>query len=719
MRVFLYLRSHRLAVLITVLLLVGCVGCDLALPLMTSNIVDVGIQQSGVEHIATDEMSDETHALLEEFIPASGDALFEASYEKTSDDRWHLTERGREQIQALDQLLTVPLVMVHGAPDLGGQAVDLEQMLQAVEAGTVSEEQFQGYVGEMREALGKGSSDILAQQALSAALKEYARLGVDLSQKQMGYLLGAGGIMLGLATASMVLNILVSLVASRTGAQVGHDLRKRLFTNVVGFSDAEVSRFSAASLITRGTNDIQLIQNVTTMILRMVLYAPIVAIGGIVMVLYTNASLGWIIVVAIVVVMGLVVVLFKVTSPRFRIMQSLIDCVNRVAREMLTGIPVIRAFGREELEQERFDGASRKLMETQLFTNRAMSFMMPAMMLVMNLTSVAIVWFGGHYIQQGILQTGDLIAFITYSMVIIMGFLMIGMISIMLPRADVAASRVNEVLTTSSSIQDSPQAKELPLQSQGLSIEFSHVSFSYPGSSEQVLTDVSFKAEPGSTLAIIGGTGAGKSTILKLIERFYDVDSGAVLVNGCDIRQLSQASLRATLGYVPQKSYLFSGTIDTNVAYGCESMPEIQVEEALALAQASQFVSEKPEGAFQPIFQGGTNVSGGQRQRLCIARALAKEAQGYLFDDSFSALDYKTDAALRQRLATELPQATKIIVAQRIASIREADTIVVLKDGVVSGVGTHASLLEGCEQYRKIALSQLSEEELGMTGGVR
>ncbi len=716
MRVFLYLRSHGLAVLVTVLLLIGCVGCDLALPLMTSNIVDVGIQQSGVDHIATDEMTDETHRLIEQLIPASDEALFASSYERASDGRWRLTDDGREHIPALDQALTVPLVAIHGSPEVGGQPVDLEQMLQAVEAGTVSEEQFRAYGDEAKEALAKESPDILAQQALSAALKEYAQAGVDLPQKQMGYLLGAGGIMLGLATVSMALNILVSLVASRTGARVGHDLRKRLFTKVVGFSDAEVSRFSAASLITRGTNDIQLIQNVTTMILRMVLYAPIVAVGGIVMVLYTNASLGWIIVVAIIVVMGLVMILFKVTSPRFKIMQSLIDRVNRVAREMLTGIPVIRAFGREGLEQERFDGASRKLMETQLFTNRAMSFMMPTMMLVMNLTSVAIVWFGGHYIQQGILQTGDLIAFITYSMVIIMGFLMIGMISIMLPRADVAASRVNEVLSTSSSIQDEVLAKELPQQEQGLSIEFDHVSFSYPGSDEQVLTDVSFKAEPGSTLAIIGGTGAGKSTILKLIERFYDVGSGAVLVNGVDVRQLSQASLRAALGYVPQKSYLFSGTVDTNVAYGCESMPSSQVEEALVLAQAWAFVSEKPEGTFQPISQGGTNVSGGQRQRLCIARALAKEAQAYLFDDSFSALDYKTDAALRQRLASELPQATKIIVAQRIASIREADTIVVLKDGVVAGVGSHASLLKGCEQYRKIALSQLSEEELGIAG---
>ncbi len=716
MRVFLYLRDHKVAVLVTLLLLIGCVSCDLAIPMMTSNIVDVGIQQSGVDHIATDELSDRTHALVSEMISPADEALFEKSYEQVSDGRWRLTDAGRANREALDDMMTVPQVALHGDWKLGGGDVSFEQAIEAFEAGTISGEQFKTYVEEVKEAIGEGSPDILAQQAISAALKEYAQLGVDLSQKQMGYLLWAGAVMMGLAILSMALNILISLVASRTGAQVGRDLRKRLFVNVVNFSDAEISRFSAASLITRGTNDIQLIQNVTTMILRMVLYAPIIAIGGIVMVLYTNASLGWIIVVAILVVMAFVAVLFKVTSPKFKIMQSLIDRVNRTAREMLSGIPVIRAFGREELEQQRFDDASRKLMDTQLFTNRAMSFMMPAMMLVMNLTSVAIVWFGGQSIRQGILQTGDLIAFITYSMVIIMGFLMIGMISIMLPRADVAADRVNEVLSTSSSVQDVPDALVLPASEEGLRIEFKDVSFTYPGSDECVLKHVSFIAEPGKTLAIIGGTGSGKSTILKLIERFYDVSEGSVEVDGHDVRSLSQAFLRSALGYVPQKGYLFSGTVDTNVAYADESMTESHVQKALDLSQAAKFIASKPEGTQRTIAQGGTNVSGGQRQRLCIARALAKQARAYLFDDSFSALDYKTDAALRRGLRQEVVAKTKVIVAQRISSIKEADCIVVLKDGAVAGTGTHAHLMEACEEYRKIALSQLSEEELGMAG---
>lgn len=716
MKIFLFLKDHLLAVFLSVLLLTGCVICDLSIPKLTSEIVDVGIQQSGMEHIATDQMTDETHSLIGMMLPATDEAIFADAYAQDADTGlWHLTDAGRAERDALDEMLTFPMVALQGAQKMGGGATDIEQVLQAVRAGTMDEGQVRAYVEAAREEMAL-SPDMMAQMALSQALKEEKAAGADLPQIQLAYLLKTGGAMIGLAALSMVLNILVGLVASRTGSQIGHDLRERLFSRVVSFSDAEIARFSAASLITRGTNDIQLVQNVTIMILRMVLYAPIVAIGGIVMVLATNASLGWIIVVAVAIVAAVILILFRVTGPKFKIMQYLIDKVNLVAREMLTGISVIRAFGREGYEQDRFDTASRKLMRTQLFTNRAMSFMMPAMMLVMNLTSVAIVWFGGHYIQDGIIQTGDMIAFITYSMVIIMGFLMIGMVSIMLPRADVAAERVMEVLSCEPSIVDPEEPAVLAQVGKGARIQFDHVFFRYPGSSECALSDVTFSVEPGQTLALIGATGSGKSTVLKLLERFYDVSGGSILLDGCDVRSIKQEDLRRSLGFVPQKGFLFSGTIDTNVAYADESMTEARVTEALALAQAKEFVDAKPEGSDAPIAQGGTNVSGGQRQRLCVARALATGARAYLFDDSFSALDYKTDADLRHGLARELEGVTKVIVAQRISTVRDADVIVVLKDGRNVGQGSHAYLMEHCGEYERIALSQLSEEELALGG---
>jgi ATP-binding cassette subfamily B protein len=562
---------------------------------------------------------------------------------------------------------------------------------------------------------------------------------------QMTYLLKTGGLMLGLAALGMVIAIVVGFVASRTGAAIGAELRSKLFTRVVSFSEAEIGRFSAASLITRGTNDIQLVQNVSIMMMRMVLYAPILAIGGIIMVMQTNPRMGWIIVVAIVAVFVVIAVLFKLAMPKFKIMQKLIDRVNLVAREILTGMPVIRAFGRTQSEEARFDVASTELMRTQLFTNRVMTFMMPTMTLIMNATSVAIVWVGGHYIDEGLIQTGDMIAFITYSMVIIMGFLMLGMISIMLPRADVAASRVDEVIATEPSIHDaegavalaavgsdsaalaepacasgiepapSPSAKNA--SEAGAKVEFCDVSFKYDDSSECVLEHVSFVVEPGQTLGIIGATGCGKSTIMKLIERFYDASAGEVKVDGIDVRKVSQASLRRTIAYVPQKAFLFSGTIESNVAYSEGQMDPARVARALKLAQASEFVYALPEGVDSPISEGGTNVSGGQRQRLAIARALAADARVLLFDDSFSALDYKTDLALRTALDAELAGTTRIIAAQRIATIRNADSILVLDDGQVVGLGTHDELIRGCEQYKEIALSQLSEEELGLEGG--
>ncbi len=594
-------------------------------------------------------------------------------------------------------------------------------------------------------------------------LEGYRAAGVDLLPIQMAYLARTGLAMLAVAAAAMVLDVAVSFVASRTGAAIGRDLRSQLFGRIVAFSDAEINRFSAASLITRGTNDVVLIQNVCTMMLRMVLYAPILAIGGVVMVMATNPQLGWIVVVAVAAVFAVIAVLFRLTLPRFKIMQKLIDRVNLVAREMLTGLSVVRAFNRDGYEEARFDDASRRLMRTQLFTNRAMAFMMPSMMLVMNLTSVAIVWFGAGAVGGGTLQTGDLIAFITYAMVIIMGCLMMGMISIMLPRADVAAQRIREVLACEIAVRDpkdaaaegaaaegaassdrqalgcgvpsradsaangtarwaAPPSEDLPEHmgaphpgaggKQGARIEFRHVSFRYEDDTADVLHDVSFTAEPGQVVAIVGSTGSGKSTVVKLVERFYDVCEGAVLVDGVDVRAWRQADLRANFGYVPQKAFLFSGTVRSNIAYGDEAAGEEAIRAALAAAEALSFVEERDEGLDAPISQGGANVSGGQRQRLAMARALVRRPRAYLFDDSFSALDYATDARVRAALASYAADATQIIVAQRISTVLFADRIVVLDEGRVAGVGTHGELMAGCAAYREIALSQLSEEEL-------
>ena len=555
-------------------------------------------------------------------------------------------------------------------------------------------------------------------------LAGYKAAGVDLFPIQMAYLLRIGGLMLLAAAGSMVLDVAAGFVSARTGAKIGRDLRRRLFARVVAFSDAEINRFSAASLITRGTNDVTLIQNVCTMVMRMVLYAPILAIGGVVMVMVTNPQLGWIVVLAVAVVFTVIAVLFRFTLPRFKIMQTLIDRVNLVAREMLNGLSVVRAFNREGFEENRFDAASRKLRDIQLFTNRAMAFMMPTMMLVMNLTSVAIVWFGAQGVAAGTMQTGDLIAFITYAMVIIMGCLIMGMVSIMLPRADVAAQRLSEVLATEPTVRDSEvpvgechpersaegaESKDLPA---GARIAFNDVSFRYTDDGDPALSHVSFVAEPGTTLAIVGPTGSGKSTIVKLIERFYDPTAGSVTLDGVDLRELSQADLRATLGYVPQKAFLFEGTVESNIAYGDEGADEVAIRGALEVACALDFVEAREGGMLAPIAQGGDNVSGGQRQRLAMARALVRRPRAYLFDDCFSALDYATDARVRAALPAWAAGSTVILVAQRISTVLAADRIVVLDEGRVAGVGTHRELMETCPAYQEIALSQLTEEEL-------
>lgn len=570
---------------------------------------------------------------------------------------------------------------------------------------------------------------LLAQAFCDLSLPRYTASIVD-NVVQMAAV-GAGGdsvaelvrlgsMMLLFAAGMLVTNIVISVIACRTGAKIARDLRERFFAKVLSFSAAEVDSFSAASLITRGTNDIQQIQFVTIMLQRVVFYAPILAVGGIFMVVQTNASMGWVVALAVVAVFVVVGALMSLTMPRFKIMQQLVDKLNQVSREILTGLPVIRAFGRERHEQERFAQANAKLMKTQLFTNRAMVMMMPLLMLVMNVVSVAIVWVGGHYVEAGTMQTGDLIAFITYAMLIIMSFLMIGMVATALPRANVAAQRIDEVLSVTPRIDDPQDARdgELAVGEQGASIEFDDVSFKYNDGSDNVLEHVSFTAEAGKTTAIIGSTGCGKSTVIKLIERFYDVTEGAIKINGIDIRELSQAKLRSLLGYSPQQGYLFGGTVRSAVAFVDESMSADRVQRSIDVAQAREFVDAAQDGLDTAISQGGTNVSGGQRQRLSIARALATDAGAHLFDDSFSALDYKTDAQLRAGLAQEMAGKTLLIVAQRIATIMHADKIIVLDEGRIVGSGTHPELLESCEEYRQIALSQLSQEELEK-GGAR
>lgn len=776
MRIIQYLKSSKVAVLLITLLLIVQAFADLSLPRYTSDLVDVGIQQGGIEHASPDEMSADTFNYICMLADEDTELLIRDSYEQDTAGEnearnYILSEYGKENRAELDSAIALPLVLVHMSDIMGdvsssdasssgasasdassgvsgesnnaayslssseapsssdnvtalaqsamqSSSFDWAQLYSAYESGAISKAEIQSFIDQARQAYGAIDDSLIQQQAIEAVKAEYEALGMDLGVIQLQYLAWLGAQMLGVAALMMAASISVGFVASRTAAKIARNLRERLFEKVVSFSDAEVQSFSAASLITRGTNDIQQIQMVLVMLLRMVLYAPILAIGGIIMVSQTNLAMSWIIVLAIVVIGIVIALLMALALPKFKIMQKLIDRVNLVSREMLTGMSVIRAFDRQEYEEARFDEASTALYKTQLFTNRVMTFMMPTMMLVMNGVSVLIVWVGGSYIDSGVIQTGDMIAFITYSMVIVMSFLMISMIAIMLPRADVAAQRVNEVLDTENSIHDpeESQVEKLDKNAKGLSVEFDNVTFAYNEGSDPVLKDISFVAEPGKTTAIIGSTGSGKSTIMKLIERFYEVIQGAIRVGGVDIRSMKQHELRRELGYVPQKAFLFSGTIESTIAYADEDIDEDRVRKAADIAQATEFITAKEQGFESEISQGGTNVSGGQRQRLSIARALASDARVLLFDDSFSALDYATDARLRHALATEAAGKTVLVVAQRIATVLNADKILVLEDGELVGSGTHKELLSTCPTYREIAQSQLSEEEL--KGGV-
>ncbi len=707
------LLRHKAAVCAIILLLITQAYCDLALPTYTSDIVDVGLQQYGIEDCVMTQMRESTGKALQDMLPDEGRAAFADAYVlNETTGNYELQSITKEQRSALGEQLQQPLVLMYAAShmdELQEQTGMDASMLQAVSRDPDAMQQMLAQYGDM-------SDSIMEQIAVQSVTEEYEACGIDLNALQRQYLLTTGAKMMALSLLMLAAAVLCGYLSAKTAARIGMELRSSVFRNVLSFSSVEMNRFSTASLITRSTNDIQQIQMVTVMLLRMVLYAPVLGIGAILKVVTTKTGMGWIIVLAVVIISGLVLALMGVTLPKFKMMQKLVDRLNLVSREILTGLPVIRAFSREKFEEDRFDKANRDLMGTQLFTNRVMTLMMPAMMMLMNGVTVLIVWMGGKGIDMGNLQVGDMIAFISYTMQIIMSFLMITMVSVMLPRAGVAADRIDEVVRTKGSIRDAAHVRDEERSDWKGRVEFSDVSFRYEGADEDALSHLSFVAEPGQTTAIIGSTGCGKSTLVNLIPRFYDVTDGVITMDGVDIRELSQKKLRSLLGVVPQKGVLFSGDIASNLKFGGDDITDEQMTEAAQIAQATEFIEEKPNRYHSEISQGGTNVSGGQKQRLSIARAIAKHPKVLIFDDSFSALDYKTDAALRRALAEKTADAAVIIVAQRINTILHADQILVLEEGRIVGKGTHRELLETCEAYQEIANSQLSEEEL--KGGV-
>ena len=690
--------------------------CDLSLPSYTSDIVNVGIQQGGIDDKVPMVLSEEDLRKLTIFMSQEEAAQVKDSYTLQTEENeydydgavYTLKGEVQEDEEALDELadiMQLPMFISVSASSDSEMAQNLE-MFQAM-----PEEQRSMALEQVKEQM-KDVPDMVLTQSVPVYIKSvYQELGVNTDKIQIQYILHTGLKMLGLALLGMVASITVGFLAARVAASTGRDLRSRVFTKVIGFSNTEFDKFSTASLITRSTNDIQQIQTLTVMLLRIVLYAPIQAIGGIIKVFHTNVDMIWIIGLGVALVFMIVIVLFIVAMPRFKRLQTLVDRLNLVMREILTGLPVIRAFSKEKHEEDRFDKANRDLMKTNLFVNRAMTFMMPLMMLVMNGITVLIVWSGAAGIDRGQMQVGDMMAFIQYTMQIIMSCLMICMISIMLPRAAVAAERVDEILTSETVIDDPEEPKHLLENSKG-EVEFEHVSFRYPGAEHDVLHDLNFVAKPGQTTAIIGSTGCGKSTLINLIPRFYDVTEGNIRVDGLDVREMTQHDLRDKIGYVPQKGVLFSGTIASNILYGNPNGTEEEMKEAASIAQATEFIDEKPKKYESTIAQGGTNVSGGQKQRLSIARAIAKKPEIFIFDDSFSALDYKTDVVLRTALKEKTQDSTVIIVAQRISTILHAEQIIVLDEGKIAGIGTHKELLKSCEAYYQIASSQLSQAEL-------
>ena len=733
-KLFKFLKPYAAAVAAIICILVVQAYCDLSLPTYTSDIVNVGIQQGGIDEALPDTISkkDLNHLLL--LVPSDRQKIVKNAYTESVEKYDYngtvmelkaSVKEDKKKVDRLSEILGKPMLMAAGFDSGSDMTKKIEEQMRTQMSGIPNVDKMDIYdmlefmgaegrnalIGQMNQQMDSMQDSIIAQAAAGYIKDAYTHIGIDTDQIETTYILHTGAKMLALAFLGMAASILVGLLASRVGAGVGRRLRENVFRKVVGFSNAEFDKFSTASLITRSTNDIQQIQLLLVMILRMVLYAPIMAIGGIWKVFHTNVGMSWIIGLAVAVIIVIVGFLFLVVMPKFKLIQNQVDKLNLVSREILTGLSVIRAFGTQKYEEERFDDANKALTKTNLFVNRAMTFMMPLMMFVMNSIAVLIVWVGGHSINDGAMQVGDMMAFIQYTMQIIMAFLMICMISVMLPRAAVSAGRVDEVLTSETMIHDPKNPSHIPEEGKG-KIVFDHVSFRYPGAEEDVLHDISFTAEPGKTTAFIGSTGCGKSTLVNLIPRFYDVTDGKITIDGKDIRNVSQHELREKLGYVPQKAVLFSGDIASNILYGNPDGSEAEMTEAATIAQATEFIEQKKKKYKSTISQGGSNVSGGQKQRLSIARAIAKHPDVYIFDDSFSALDYKTDATLRAKLKEKTSESTVMIVAQRISTILHADQIIVLDDGQIVGKGTHKELLKNCEAYYQIASSQLSENEL-------
>ena len=717
LKMFRYVKDKWYAIIMIVALLFLQAYCDLSLPDYTSRIVNVGIQQKGVEDGVPEEIREETMQKLFLFMSDEEQKQVEEQY-TVKDGIYTLNKIDKETRDELNSLFGVPMLAVSGMSEDNEETAKMkEQMHLPADADIfqvlmqMPKEQLSQMMSAMTEKMGDMPETIVTQAATSFVQKEYVEMGKDADKIQTDYIILTGLKMLGLALLGMLAAILVTFLSCRLAASMGRNLRNHVYSKVISFSGTELNHFSTASLITRSTNDIQQVQMLMTMLFRIILYAPIMGVGGVLKVVKTDSSMTWILGVGVLLIMALVGFLFAVAMPKFKILQTLIDKLNLVTREILTGIPVIRAFSTEKHEEERFEKANRDLTKTNLFVNRCMTFMMPAMMLIMNGITVLIVYNGAYAIDAGNMQVGNMMAFMQYAMQIIMSFLMITMLSIMLPRASVSAKRINEILETEVSIHDPSSSKKAEAGRIG-EVEFDHVSFGYPGAEENVLSDINFTARKGQTVAFIGSTGSGKSTLVNLIPRFFDVTKGSIRVDGVDVRDMTLKDLRDKLGYVPQKGVLFSGTIDSNLRYGREEATEEEVKQAARIAQAWDFISEKPEGLQSPIAQGGTNVSGGQKQRLSIARAIAKKPEIYIFDDSFSALDYKTDVVLRRALKQETKDATTLIVAQRISTILHADNIIVLDEGHVAGQGTHKELLKNCDVYKQIAMSQLSEEEL-------
>lgn len=716
LKMFHYMKERWYYVVMIIVLLFVQAYCDLSLPDYTSKIVNVGIQQKGIEDGVPDTIRKESMEHLLLFLDEKEKAKVEDAY-TLKDDVYKRNDVTKEERDELNSILAIPM-MAAGSLEDEEKAAEIKTQMGLPEESDLwqvleqlPQEQLDAMKDSLTEKIKEMPESIVTQAAVQFVQTEYEAQGIDVDAMQIQYLMTSGLKMLAMALVIMLAAVSVTFLSSRVAAFLGRNLRNGVYRKVISFSGEELNHFSIASLITRSTNDIQQVQLVFAMIFRIVLYAPILGVGGVLKVLQTDVSMTWILGVAVVAILILVGFLFAVAMPKFKILQYRIDELNLVSREILTGLSVIRAFSREKHEEERFEEVNERLTKTNLFVNRCMTFMMPAMMLIMNGITVLIIYNGSHAVDNGTMQVGNMMAFMQYAMQIIMSFLMITMMSIMLPRASVSAKRINEIMETKVSIE-SPETAKIPENNKKGEVRFEQVGFAYPGAEEETLSDINFTAQKGETVAFIGSTGSGKSTLVNLIPRFFDVTSGKILVDGVDIREMGLHDLRERIGYVPQKGVLFSGTIDSNIRYGKEDATKEEVNRAAEIAQAQEFIGQKEKGMESEIAQGGTNVSGGQKQRLSIARAIAKNPEIYIFDDSFSALDYKTDVVLRRALKKETKDATTLIVAQRISTILHADKILVLDEGKIVGEGTHKELLKTCEVYQQIAMSQLSKEEL-------